>query len=197
MHHNIKAPQNPTTAAAHGFESHQGTVRAGIARDAEQKENTAHDEKTISFLISFEYENFTFTIQNSWPKINAQCRCTASQLRLLLGRAARNNASSNASPLRSAHLAVGLWCSGPRPLSSDPTQPTTKKTGTQTSTEPSPPDPLLQLTRCILGNAKPQQQHNNAEDVRHVAAQAEYVHRHGFYWPVQQNEEANFALLLS
>ena len=46
-----------------------------------------------------------------------------------------------------------------------------KKTWTQTSTEPSsPPDPLLQLTRCILGNAKPQQQHNNAEDVRHVAA---------------------------
>ena len=104
MHHNIKAPQNPTTAAAHGFESHQGTVRAGIARDAEQKENTAHDEKTISFLISFEYENFTFTIQNSWPKINAQCRCTASQLRLLLGRAARNNASSNASPLRGVRI---------------------------------------------------------------------------------------------
>jgi len=54
----------------------------------------------------------------------------------------------------------------------------------ETPTQNKSPDTRtpLKLTRCILGNAKPQQQHDDAEDVRHVAAQAEYIHRHGSGW---------------
>ena len=36
----------------------------------------------------------------------------------------------------------------------------------------------LSLTLCVLGHAQSQQQHDNAEQVRHVAGEAEDVHAH-------------------
>lgn len=85
-----------------------------------------------------------------------------------------------------------MWCCGPV------FRQTSARTNAQThetQTQNKSPDTPSQLTRCILGNAKPQQQHNDAEDVRHVAAQAEYIHRHGSGWsPVLARRQSTLAL---
>ena len=110
-----RAPQhqrhpNPDHRSRTRIRTPPGNGQSGIAsHEMPSRKRTQHMMRktkceTVSFLISFEYENFTFTIQNSWPKISAQCRCKPNSFGFFFGRAARNNASSNASPLRGVRI---------------------------------------------------------------------------------------------
>lgn len=174
MHHNIKGPKTPTTAAAHGFESHQVKVRAG-SHEMPSRKRTQHmmrktkceTNKLSHFLRirKFHIYNTKFLAENqrSMP-------LQTKQLRLLLwprGAKQRQFQCFTIEECASCSRSLVQWSTAICRLIQRNQQQ--KKQGRKRA-QSHPPDPLLQLTRCILGNAKPQQQHNNAEDVRHVAA---------------------------